>query len=199
MKTLILWLLLSVSLFVFACSQDTEVGKSKGYENSESEKPANLAELTEKYKGQTFDDCEEFFQAIYETMAVYTSKVNYAYRGNFDYIVKIEELENFMAGFEEIHIEMADKCPEKYTEFRQEMDIKISEIQNKLKEIYLIIDFENEWEATLKSLENAIQINLKAVEEQIYRSKQEIEEQKISGSESSVENDTSVNNENITP
>lgn len=195
MKYFNLLLIFSGFFLVLACAHDPKTEKELIAEEFELNKPQNLNELQEKYKDKNFNNCIDFFKAVNEVIQVYSQKVDLAFRGNFEYIDEIEELEKFLSDFKDLEIEMENMCPEDYAEFKDKMNDKLSNNRDKLNEVYAIVEFENKWGVTLQTLENAIEQNLRAVEEHISRAKQEVIEQTVSASKNDKDDSADNNTE----
>ncbi len=167
----ILLLSIFVVFFILSCKDKDKLGEK--HEKEVIYKAENFTELIDKYKGEKFTNCEDFFNAKFEMMDIYAKTINKAYSGNAEAKQEIEKIEDFMSKFDIQAKLIKKKCPDEYLKFKIKMDNRINEFSDKLIEIYTVMEFDVEWDKTLESLEEEINQNLENIETKIMEAKKE--------------------------
>jgi hypothetical protein len=143
---------------ILACSD------KKKKEKVQIKSPENYQDLKDKYANLNFSNCEDYFEAGYEMINVYTSAIAKAYEGDSIARDELDKIEIFIESFDSQADKWRESCPEEFLEFDKAVDEQVIKYREQLMEIYSVREFDVEWDETLEQLEEQIRINLEEVE-----------------------------------
>ncbi len=165
-------LTISILVLLISCNNN----QKETEEIKEIKVATNLEELKEKYANYKFKDCDELIKAGDEMIDVYIATINKAYEGDSLAKKDLDRFDTFLNKFDIVAEELANECPNKFEEWAEKTDLRVSEVNDKLFEIYKIdydsdiLEYDEELE---KELEKNIEDLNKRVEEVMREDKKE--------------------------